>query len=61
MEDHEYTNRFIEVHRKAKVFRERLSEANKSDAELRKSRTTREIGSIAQGDVLPFRRIDPIG
>ena len=58
MDDHEYTNRFMEVHRKAKTFKDRLSEANKDDAELRKKRAIRKTEIMAQSDVLAFRRTD---
>jgi hypothetical protein len=33
---------FMEVHKKAKAFKDRANEANKNDAELRKSRAIQE-------------------
>ena len=39
MEDQEYTNRFVEVHKKAKAFKDRISEANNNDAEVRKNQS----------------------
>ena len=50
MEDQEYTNPFAEVHRKAKAFKDRASEANKNDAELRKSRAIQEASEILDKD-----------
>ncbi len=46
MEDQEYTNPFVEVHRKAKAFKVRASEVNKNDAELRESRLVQEAKEI---------------
>lgn len=46
MEDQEYTNPFVEVHRQAKAFKDRASEANKNDAELRKNRAIQEANEI---------------
>ena len=37
MENQEYASPFVEVHRKAKAFKDRASVANKNDAELPKS------------------------
>ena len=42
MDDQQYTNQFTEVHRKVKVFKDLVREANKHDAELRESRQVRE-------------------
>lgn len=50
MEDQEYTNPFAEVHRKAKAFKDRASEANKNDAELRKSRAIQEANETLDKD-----------
>lgn len=46
MEDKEYTNPFVDVHRKAKALKDRAREANKNDAELRESRLVREAKEI---------------
>jgi len=46
VEDQEYTNPFVDVHRKVKVFRDRAREANKNDAELRESRAVPEAKEI---------------
>jgi len=46
VEDQEYTNPFVDVHRKVKVFKDRIREANKSDAELRESRSVPEAKEI---------------
>ena len=46
MEDQKYTNPFEDVHRKAKVFKDRAREANKNDAELRESRLVQEVKEI---------------
>ncbi len=42
MEDQAYTNRFVDVHEKVKAFKDRMSQANKSDAELREHRLVQE-------------------
>ena len=46
MEDHQYTNPFVDVHKKAKAFKDRAREANKNDAELRESRLVREAKEL---------------
>ena len=46
MEDQEYRNPFVDVHRKAKAFKDRVREANKNDAELRESRLVQEAKEI---------------
>jgi len=46
VEDQEYTNPFVDVHRKAKAFKDRAREANKNDAELRESRLMQEAKEI---------------
>jgi hypothetical protein len=46
MEDQEYTNPFVEVHQKAKAFKDRISEANKSDAEVRKTRAIQDANDV---------------
>jgi hypothetical protein len=43
VEDKEYTNPFVEVHKKAKIFKDRVREANRNDAELRQSRLVQEV------------------
>jgi hypothetical protein len=60
VEDQEYTNPFVDVHRKAKAAKDRARETNKNDAELRESRSVREseemlaprkqIGTGSQGN-----------
>ena len=47
MEDQQYTNPFVEVHQKAKAFRDRAREANEKDAELRENRLEQEFKGIA--------------
>ena len=47
MEDQQYTNPFLEVHKKAKAFRDRVREANKKDAELRENGLVQEFNGIA--------------
>jgi hypothetical protein len=44
--DQEYVNPFEDVHKKAKAFRDRALEANKSDAEFRESRLVREAKEL---------------
>jgi hypothetical protein len=46
VEDQKYTNPFEDVHRKAKAFKDRAREANKNDAELRKSKLVQEAKEI---------------
>jgi hypothetical protein len=46
MEDQQYTNPFVEVHKKAKAFRDRAREANEKDAELRENRLAQEFKGI---------------
>jgi hypothetical protein len=46
MEDQGYTNPFVEVHKKAKAFKDRANETNKNDAELRKSRAIQEANDV---------------
>jgi hypothetical protein len=46
MEDQQYTNPFVEVHKKAKAFRDRAREANEKDAELRENRLAQELKGI---------------
>jgi hypothetical protein len=46
VEDQEYTNPFVDVHRKAKAFKDRIRAANKNDAELRESRSVQEAKEI---------------
>jgi hypothetical protein len=40
--DQEYTNVFVDVHKKVKVFKDRLRKANKGDADLREDKLVRE-------------------
>ncbi len=46
MEDQEYTNPFVDVHKKVKAFKDRAREVNKNDAELRESRSVQEAKQI---------------
>jgi hypothetical protein len=46
MEDQECTNPFVEVHKKAKAFKDRMSEANSNDAEVRKTRAIQEATDV---------------
>ena len=46
MDDQEYTNPFVEVHRKAKAVKDRVAEANRIEAELRESRLVRDATDI---------------
>ena len=49
VDDQQYTNQFAEVHRKVKVFKDLVREANKHDAELRESRQVREAKETIDG------------
>lgn len=42
MEDQGYTNIFVDVHNKIRVFKDRLRKANKGDAEHREDRLVQE-------------------
>ena len=46
MEDQEYTNPFVEVHKKAKAFKVRISEVNNNDAEVRKTRAIQDANDV---------------
>jgi hypothetical protein len=46
VEDQEYTNPFVDVHKKVKAFKARACEASKGDADLRKSRLVQEAKEI---------------
>ena len=50
VDDQQYTNQFAEVHRKVKVFKDLVREANKHDAELRESRQVREAKETIDGE-----------
>jgi hypothetical protein len=50
VEDQEYTNPFVDVHKKAKAFKDRAREVNKNDAELRESRLVREAKEFLDKD-----------
>jgi len=50
VDDQQYTNQFAEVHRKVKIFKDLLREANKHDAELRESRQVREAKETIDGE-----------
>ena len=49
VDDQQYTNQFAEVHRKVKVFKDLVREANKHDAELRESRQVQEAKETIDG------------
>ena len=55
MEDQEYTNPFVNVHRKVKAFKDRVREANKNDAELRESRSVQEAKKILDKEPKVFK------
>ena len=46
MDDQKYTNPFVDVHRKAKAFKDRVAEASRKDAELRESKVVQEATDI---------------
>ena len=46
MEDQDYANPFVDVHRKAKAFKDQRREVNKNDAELRESRLVQEARQL---------------
>ena len=46
VEDQKYTNPYADVHRKAKAFKDRATEASKNDAELRESKLAQEFKGI---------------
>ena len=50
MDDQKYTNPFVDVYRKVKVFKDRVHEANKNDAELRESRLVPEFKEILDNE-----------
>ena len=50
MKDQPYTNRFVDVHEKVKAFKDRVRQANKSDAELRENRLAREAKELLAKD-----------
>jgi hypothetical protein len=50
VEDQDYTNPFVDVHNKAKAFKDRAREANKNDAEVRESRLVQEAKEILGND-----------
>ena len=50
MEDQGYTNRYVDVHRQIKAFKDRLREVNKSHADLREDRSVREAKEIEIAD-----------
>ncbi len=50
VDDQQYTNQFTEVHRKVKVFKDLVREANKHDAELRESRQVRVAKETIEGN-----------
>ena len=49
-DDQEFTNPFADVHRKAKSFKYRATEASTIDAELRKSRAIQEAKDIIDNE-----------
>ncbi len=46
MKDQQYTNPFVDIHKRVKAFKDRVREANKNDAELRESRLVRDAEEI---------------
>jgi hypothetical protein len=42
VEDQEYTNPFVDVHKKAKAFKDHARETNKKDEELRGKQAVRD-------------------
>jgi len=46
VQDQAYTNRFVDVHEKVKAFKDRIRQANKSDAELREDRLVQEAKEL---------------
>lgn len=46
MKNQEYINPFIDVYNKVKAFKDRVREASKNDAELRKTRAVQEANEI---------------
>jgi hypothetical protein len=53
VEDQQYTNPFEDVHKKAKAFKDRAREANKNDAELRKSKLVQDAKDILDKEPTP--------
>jgi hypothetical protein len=53
VEDQPYTNPFADVHSKVKVLKDRAREASKDDAEVRESRSTREVKELGILDKKP--------
>jgi hypothetical protein len=53
VDDQQYTNPFADVHRKAMAFRDRAREVAKNDAEVRESRSTREVKELRILDKKP--------
>ena len=51
MEDQGYINRFVDVHEKVKAFKDRLGEANKSNAEVRENELVREVKKILDKEI----------
>ena len=51
MEDQGYINRFVAVYEKVKALKDRLGEANKSDAELRENELVREVKKILDKEI----------
>jgi hypothetical protein len=50
VKDQGYTNVFEDVHKKIKAFKDRLLEANKSNAELRENRVAQEAREMEVSD-----------
>jgi hypothetical protein len=46
LKDESYTNRFEDVHKKVKAFKDRAREASHDDAELRENRLAREATEL---------------
>lgn len=50
MEDQGYTNRYVDVHRLIKVFKDRLHQVNQNRADLREDRLVRESDEMEVAD-----------
>ena len=50
MQDQGHTNRYVDVHRKIKAFKDRLRDVNNSHADLREDRVVRETKEIVIAD-----------
>jgi hypothetical protein len=60
VEDPGYTNRFSDVHRKVKTFKDRLNQRNKVDAGLREDRLVEEAKNILDNSPKSSGRTGPL-